>query len=398
MRVVYYVRPSGLDHVLPQALALNRRAQVHLIFETAPESKNSGTLGPLPGNLSEGVHQDGWQSLIGWLPFELESRLRKIAGVHRVVHDCPRAFYPQTIAVAARAARFIRSLRPDVVHFDETWTRAAWTFPMLGCIPIVANVHDMEEHPGDGQSRIQTVRRFAWRRVAHLIFHSEHCQRLYWARCDMPGVPSTVVPFGVLDVFRAWQRQTLPPEPRTILFFGRLSAYKGLRVLLAAAPQIAGQVARVRFIIAGSAVRDFVFPELPALPQDGQYEVLAQYIPNDLMCELFQRATVVVLPYESATQSGVVMTAYAFAKPVVATCVGGLPEVVEDGVTGRLVPPQDPHALAEAVVELLGHPSVRSRMAEAIRQKVQGEFSWERHAEKVMEVYRLVTNGQRRRL
>src|SRR3972149_6966184 len=104
LRVVYYARPNGLDHVLPQVLALGRLADVHLILETAPENKSGGTLGALQRGASRGGHKDAWQSLSGWLPESLERRLRQAAQVHRVVHDCPRAFYPGTLTVAARAA------------------------------------------------------------------------------------------------------------------------------------------------------------------------------------------------------------------------------------------------------------------------------------------------------
>ena len=72
--------------------------------------------------------------------------------------------------------------------------------------------------------------------------------------------------------------------------------------------------------------------------------------------ELFRQASIVVLPYIEATQSGVIPLAYSYAKPVVATRVGALAEVVDDGKTGRLVPPADSESLAAAIVELLRDP------------------------------------------
>lgn len=391
MRVVYYIRPNGLDYNFSQVMALSRLADVHLVLEVSPDHRGRSKFGPLPSNLPPGVHRDGWQYFSGWLPASLEERLRQAASFHLAVHSSRRAFSPGAVFLAARASALIRALRPDVVHFDETWTRAAWIFPQLGRIPIVANVHDMEEHAGYPKSRIQTVRRLAWRWVDHLIFYSRYCQSLYQARPEMPRRPSTVVHFGALTIFRAWEVSSLATEPHTVLFFGRLAAYKGVDGLLAAAPQIAARVPGVRFVIAGSPVPGYVMPELPDLPNGSQFEVRDYYIPNELLCELFQRATVVVLPYESATQSAVIPTAFAFGKPVVATTVGGLPEVIQDGVTGRLVPPGDPQALAHATIELLNAPRLRLQMAEAIRRQHQEELSWERHAQRFMDVYRSVT-------
>lgn len=73
------------------------------------------------------------------------------------------------------------------------------------------------------------------------------------------------------------------------------------------------------------------------------------YLPDREVEPYFAACNLVVLPYESATQSGIVQIAYGFEKPVVATAVGGLPEIVQDGVTGFVTPPLDDEALARAV-------------------------------------------------
>ena len=394
MRVVHYIRPSGLDSALPTALALGKRVNLNLIFEISPECHNRGTFGSLPAGLPEGVHRDALKRMESWLPPQVEAQLHELAGFHMVVHHCRRAFYPQTIFVAARAASLIRSLQPDVVHFHDTWTRAAWTFPLLGRIPIVTSVHNVEDHPGDPPSRIQTIRRWALRFVSHIIFYSPYCEHLYRDRSEMPRVPTSVVPLAAMEIFRAWETRMIPEEPRTVLCFGRLSAYKGIHVLQEAMPLVAREVPDVRFIVAGAPVPNYTIPHFPMLPNGGQVELRAQFIPPDLLCELFQRAALVVLPYVSATQSGVVMTAYAFKKPVVATCVGALPEQVEDQVTGLLVPPNDSIVLANAIVELLLDHRLRAHLAGNIERKLSAEFSWQRVAEKIMTVYQSVTQRQ----
>ena len=98
-------------------------------------------------------------------------------------------------------------------------------------------------------------------------------------------------------------------------------------------------------------------------------------------------ATVVVYPYRSSTQSGALQVAYTFGRPVIATAVGGLPEAVEDGRNGYLVPPGSPSALAEKISVLLENPSIATRMGEYARHLSQTRFSWDAVATQIRDVY-----------
>ena len=117
-----------------------------------------------------------------------------------------------------------------------------------------------------------------------------------------------------------------------------------------------------------------------------------EFVSVEKRAELFARAAVVVLPYVEASQSGVVPVAYSFAKPVVATAVGGLPEAIDDGKTGYLVPPRDEHALADAVVRLLRAPDLRHHLGEGGRRKLEAEWSPQAVADRTLAVYELARN------
>ena len=109
----------------------------------------------------------------------------------------------------------------------------------------------------------------------------------------------------------------------------------------------------MRFVVAGRAIDGFEAPRAPALTNGDASDVIAGYIGAARLARLHAEATVVACPYLDATQSGVVLTAYAFGTPVVASAVGGLPEYVDDGTTGVLVPPGDATSLAEAIIGVL---------------------------------------------
>jgi glycosyltransferase involved in cell wall biosynthesis len=104
--------------------------------------------------------------------------------------------------------------------------------------------------------------------------------------------------------------------------------------------------------------------------------------------ELFERCSLLVLPYIDASQSGVVPVAYAFKKAVVVTDVGSLPEVVDDGITGYVVTAGDEVALAEAVIKLLKDDALRKEMGEKGYQKLKRDLSWDKIAKETAQVYR----------
>ena len=95
-----------------------------------------------------------------------------------------------------------------------------------------------------------------------------------------------------------------------------------------------------------------------------------------------------VCPYVDATQSGVIMTAYATSLPVVATRVGGLPEMVEDGITGLLVNPKDEKDLANAILKIVSSDSILNQYKENVKQAVlNGAFSWDKIADQYLEIF-----------
>jgi glycosyltransferase involved in cell wall biosynthesis len=116
---------------------------------------------------------------------------------------------------------------------------------------------------------------------------------------------------------------------------------------------------------------------------------MSGYISNARLVQLLASALVVVCPYVDATQSGVVLTAFAFEKPVVATRVGGLPEYVQDGQTGLLIPPRDPVALAQALIQVLTTPVLENGLRNTIAQLGRsGRLDWARTAHDTLAVYK----------
>ena len=118
---------------------------------------------------------------------------------------------------------------------------------------------------------------------------------------------------------------------------------------------------------------------------ENKIEIYDGYIPDQDVEKFFAACDVVVLPYESATQSGIVQIAYGFEKPVIVTNVGGLPEVVVEGKTGYIVPPRDSSKLAEIVCKYFSDSKKIDFVSEI--RKEQFKYSWERIRECIEELY-----------
>jgi len=199
-----------------------------------------------------------------------------------------------------------------------------------------------------------------------------------------------VIPMGSFSFFRnLTPKNSISEERNTILFFGSIRKYKGLEYLIKATPFISKELPDLKVIIAGFGDLSR-FSEL--LTDKTRFEIHNRLIPDEMVAKLFYRAQLLILPYIEASQSGPLHIAYAFKKPVVATNVGSIPEIVEHGKTGLLVPPKDEKALAEAIITLLKDDKLREEMGENAYKKSIEELSWDKIANKLIEVYKEVIN------
>ena len=123
----------------------------------------------------------------------------------------------------------------------------------------------------------------------------------------------------------------------------------------------------------------------------GYINLQNRFIGIDEVAIMLKQCAVCVCPYTDATQSGVIMTSFALSKPVIASNVGGLGEMIEDGKSGLLVEPKNPKALAEAIIKVLKNPSTLNQMEEYINEiYYKGKNSWANIADTYIEFYKKI--------
>lgn len=192
------------------------------------------------------------------------------------------------------------------------------------------------------------------------------------------------VPHPVYEIFRdqftqeqAREKLKFQRNGKLILFFGFIRKYKGLHVLLQAMPAVLNQM-DVKLIVAGEFYDDSTkyFDLIKKLNLEESVFVFDKYIPNEDVGLYYSAADIVVLPYITATQSGIIQIAYNYNKPVITTNVGGLPEIVKEKGTGFIVPAENPEALAQAIVEFY-----KTKENIAFKKNIEEfkkQFSWDR--------------------
>jgi glycosyltransferase involved in cell wall biosynthesis len=168
----------------------------------------------------------------------------------------------------------------------------------------------------------------------------------------------------------------IPNDRPLLLFAGFVRPYKGLDILLDAMPLVL-EKRPLHLLVAGEFWQGTAVYEeqIERLGIADAVTLLDDYLPNEALAACLRRADVVVLPYRSATQSGIIQMAFGQGKPVITTDVGGLAEVVDNGRTGFVVLSENPHALAEAIERYFAN-----NLGEVFKENIMqgnGRFSWQ---------------------
>ncbi len=214
-------------------------------------------------------------------------------------------------------------------------------------VKVVLLCHNVADHDAHGLK--QRVSKALLKQADAYITHATEAADTL--RAVRPDAPVLQRPHPIYGQFPAPNEHLEQRGRLELLFFGLIRPYKGLDVLIKALAKLHDE--EVYLTVAGEAWGELaVLQQNIAVSGAPNVELHLEYIPDAEAANYFARADVVVLPYRSATGSGVLTVAYHYGKPVLATRVGGLPDSVVDGKTGWLVEPESADALAEAIAHI----------------------------------------------
>ena len=274
-----------------------------------------------------------------------------------------------------------RKERPDLlqVHWPFPHGLMAWSASALLGIPMVFSFHGAELMLVNKFGFVAKLLRWQLPLASGVTANSSFTLGLIRKLYDGPV---TVIPYG-LTIEAKPPKDRLPGEVPKLLFVGRLDERKGLRYLLEALPLIlAEQPVRLR-IVGKGLLETEIKSQCSAMGLDAVIDFLG-FVSKEELAEEYASCDVFVLPAivdsKGDTEGlGIVMIeALAHEKPVVASAVGGIVDVIRPGSTGLLVPEKNPQALAQAILKLLSDPNLSKQMGRKGLQDVQSRFNWSR--------------------
>ncbi len=355
---------------------------------------------PHPGPLSQQL--EALNVTIEYLPLIKPwiTKAQEVSGPKRFVYNLYQI--PYLIRSALGLKKIIRKYRVDLVYsltsviFDGALAAA------LANIPHVWHVH--EAIGGDLRFSLGTelARKLIARFSNIIIVPSKAIGEAYLQLSDSVQKVRVVhngVDFkqydGDVDVMRLRQEIGIPISAQLVGIVGQIVPRKRYEDFLSAAAIIQQTLSSSFFLVVGGG-------------QDvSEYEHIVKKLSQELglteriiwlgFCnrihEILRAMDILVFPSEEEPFGRVAIEAMAARKPVVATNVGGLPEIVVDGETGFLVPPRSPQKLAQSILRILNEPQLAAAMGQAGRQRVEQHFSMAQYVDGIEAVYKELLNG-----
>ncbi len=349
MVVVYYVNTYYLDAAIETIQAIKGQVELHVVIELSPESKTSNIIDI--DQLGKFSHIETAEAVLGELKWrEFGHYFNGVASVHFAIHRFKKSYSVTSLITAAKIWNYIKSLKPDLLHFDSISTRVLGLYPFLIKKKLFITIHDPVPHTGEESWKIKLIEYLFYPLAKGLFFYSDFAKQQFNQHYTDIGAKRYIIRFQPFSYIKQFSKNLLK-DSNAILFFGRILPYKGVDLLLRAIPQVLMNYPDQLFVIAGKPFNCELDKEILRNYKDNIL-VIPEHISTEELAALIKKSKFIVCPYRDATQSGVLMTTYALGKMVLGTNVGAFPEYIHDGINGLLTAP-DAASIAGTIIRAL---------------------------------------------
>lgn len=283
----------------------------------------------------------------------------------------------ERILIEFETYKLIKSITPDIILTDAPNPNFLLS-RFIYRKKVISLIHDPMIHSGEANLMRKLGNFFLLHLAKKYIIFNESQMKDFISRNKLKesSVCSVFLSqYEFLSLYNNKNVGDIASNSLKVLFFGRISPYKGLKYLLDGTVQFIHNYSdKITLIIAGSGSFDFSnYENIP------QIHIINRFIDTIELTQMIQQTDIVACPYTDATQSGVIMSAYSFKKPVLATNVGGLPEMLDFGKSGMIIPPKNSSAIYSALVKLSETPALLIKYKENICKTYfnNGVKSWD---------------------
>lgn len=381
MKIAYIGKIQLSDADLSYLNSAQKLSDITYIMEVTPRfmkgpAYNIGKIYP---------HSGVFKATEAYPEFEKYSRIIDVDKFY-VVNTCGKFWQLKAFWTNFLLLLFLIRNKFDVIHL--TWPANVYEFIIYMLKrKIILTVHDPFPHTGLDTHIVRLRRKMAFRCVPHFIILNKAQREKFLSFYHLPSsavIDSRLSCYTYLNMVE--QDMTTVPEQKYILFAGKISKYKGVEYLLEAMKKVHDTFPDIKLVVAGGGKYHFDISEYAALPY---IDIRNRFIPDEELVALMNKTQFMVCPYTDATQSGVIMSSFTFGTPVIATRVGGLPEMLGNGKYGMLVKEKDTDALYLGICSLLSDEEQLADYRKEIAKDYtsDGYLSWKTIAEELRESY-----------
>lgn len=381
MKIAYIGKIQLSDADLSYLNSAQKLSDITYIMEVTPRfmkgpAYNIGKIYP---------HSGVFKATEAYPEFEKYSRIIDVDKFY-VVNTCGKFWQLKAFWTNFLLLLFLIRNKFDVIHL--TWPANVYELIIYMLKrKIILTVHDPFPHTGLDTRIVRLRRKVAFRCVPHFIILNKAQREKFLSFYHLPSsavIDSRLSCYTYLNMVE--QDMTTVPEQKYILFAGKISKYKGVEYLLEAMKKVHDTFPDIKLVVAGGGKYHFDISEYAALPY---IDIRNRFIPDEELVALMNKTQFMVCPYTDATQSGVIMSSFTFGTPVIATRVGGLPEMLGNGKYGMLVKEKDTDALYQGICSLLSDEEQLADYRKEIAKDYtsDGYLSWKTIAEELRESY-----------
>ena len=381
MKIAYIGKIQLSDADLSYLNSAQKLSDITYIMEVTPRfmkgpAYNIGKIYP---------HSGVFKATEAYPEFEKYSRIIDVDKFY-VVNTCGKFWQLKAFWTNFLLLLFLIRNKFDIIHL--TWPANVYEFIIyMQKRKIILTVHDPFPHTGLDTRIVRLRRKVAFRCVPHFIILNKAQREKFLSFYHLPSsavIDSRLSCYTYLNMVE--QDMTTVPEQKYILFAGKISKYKGVEYLLEAMKKVHDTFPDIKLVVAGGGKYHFDISEYAALPY---IDIRNRFIPDEELVALMNKTQFMVCPYTDATQSGVIMSSFTFGTPVIATRVGGLPEMLGNGKYGMLVKEKDTDALYQGICSLLSDEEQLADYRKEIAKDYtsDGYLSWKTIAEELRESY-----------